>query len=89
MTHSTPVAKPSTACNTLGNDSENSQLLKREFLKVHNTKYLSVKCTVLMHLSFTCVTRSELCVCLHISNIKRDGSRVTYQMGQWVMGQFQ
>jgi len=30
---------------------------KREFLKVHNTKYLSVKCAVLMHLSFTCITR--------------------------------
>jgi len=54
-------------------------------------QYLSVKCAVLMHLSFTCITRmmtSELYVCLHVSNIKCDGSWVTYQMGQWVMGQF-
>jgi len=50
-------------CTRLGNRSRmtqkihKSQLLKREFLKVHNTKYLSVKCAVLMHLSFTCITR--------------------------------
>ena len=74
------------------NDAENSQLLKREFLKVHNTKYLSVKCAVLMHLSFTCVTRMTdfgvvfvymlptLNVMGHGSYLMGHGSRVTYQM---------
>ena len=51
-----------------------------------------------MHLSFTyitCMIDFDV-VCLHVSNIKSDGSWVisdgswvTYQMGQWVMGQFQ
>jgi len=69
---------------TLGNRSQmtqktdKSQLLKREFLKVHNTKYLSVKCAVLMHLSFTCIMRMTdfgvVSLSLHVSNVKCDGS---------------
>jgi len=52
---------------------------------VHNTKYLSVKCAVLTHLSFTCVPR-EIdfgVVCLHVSNIKCDGS---WSHIWWVLG---
>jgi len=37
--------------------TQKTQLLESEFLKVHNTKYLSMKCAVLMHLLFTCITR--------------------------------
>ena len=50
-----------TRCTRRDNRSQMTQKTynwhKREFLKVHNTKYLSVKCAVLMHLSFTCITR--------------------------------
>ena len=63
-------------------------------------QYLSVKCAVLMHLSFTCITRmidfGVVCLSILVSNIKCDGSWVisdglwvTYQMGQWVVDQFQ
>ena len=88
-----------TRCTRLDNRSrltENSQLLKREFLKVHNTKYLSVKCAVLMHLSFTCITHMIdlgvvcLSTILHVSNIKCDGSWVmSHGYGshiRWVSG---
>jgi len=45
------ITRYTTAWQPESNDTENLQLLEREFLKVHNTKYLSVKCAVLMHLS--------------------------------------
>ena len=50
-------------------------------------QYLSVNCAVLMHLSFSRMIDFGV-VCLS-TIIKCDGSWVTYQMGQWVMGQFQ
>ena len=64
---------------------------------MHNTKYLSVKCAVLMHLSFTCITRIRmndfgvvflmfptLNVMGHGSYLMGYGSHIRSVNGSWV-----